>query len=309
MCRGDYGTCLHHDKRILCPEVWTWDGLMSKKDEVGERAWFYTWAQDEGSFDTRTFTREAMEAAKTEDYRLGEVPHAVTDFFMGVDPAAAASGHCAIIGWGLDRRTGQRYLLDIFNETGMRTWDLVVDAIVEQAKRLQASGSATFRAAIIERTNTQLTLINDQRLHRAIKGMGARVVEYRTRTGTGGQAKRDSFDISTIGGLYDAGLVSLPYGGTIPERQRVDAYVEQFLSWRVDAEGRSIKHLKRDMVMATLFAESEARKILNRPKKKSRPRPLPDFVRQRFAPRRERTHGTKTLSDEEVAERRALAAT
>jgi hypothetical protein len=257
-CSGDYETCEHTRERILCPEVWTWDGLMAKKQEVGERAWFYTWAQDEGSFDTRTFTREAMEDAKTNDYRLGEVPHDVTDFWIGVDPAAAASGHCAIVGWGLDRHAKQRYLLSIFNERGMRTWDNVIDAIQRIAVQLTSGSSANFRAVVIERTNTQATLINDTSLHRAIRGMGAQVIEYRTRTGMGAQAERDSFDISTIGGLYDAGLVSLPYGGTFAEREAVDGYVEQFLAWRVDEQGRSIKHLKRDMVMATLFAESEA---------------------------------------------------
>jgi hypothetical protein len=35
-----------------------------------------------------------------------------------------------------------------------------------------------------------------------------------------------------------------------------------------DDEGHSIKHLKRDMVMATLFAESEAFALANRPETK-----------------------------------------
>lgn len=264
---------------------------MSKKDEVGEQAWFYTWAQDEGSFDTRTFTRETIEAAKTEDFRLGEVPSPVTDVYIGVDPAVAASGHCAIIGWGLDRRTKQRYLLSVFNETGLRTWGNVIDAIAATAVRLKSQG-ATLRSVVIEQTNVQASLIQDERLTRLIRGMGARVVTFRTRTGSGAQARLDSFNITTIGGLFDAGLISLPYGGTVQARELVDAYVEQFLSWRVDDEGRSIKHLKRDMVMACLFAESEAFKEANRVRdRKPRPRPImPAFVEQSYREERRWRH-------------------
>jgi hypothetical protein len=286
-CPGDEA-CERKAERVLTPEVWTWEGLERKREDVGERTWWYMWRLAEGGdFESRTFRREAMEDARTDDYRLGEVALAITDTFLGVDPAAAASGHAAIISWGLDRRTGQRYLIDIFNETGLRTWGNLIDAIGTKAAALHQAG-ATFRSCVIEETNTQQTLINDERLTRLIRGMGARVITYKTRTGSGAQARRDSFNISTIGGLFDAGLVSLPYGGTVAEREAVDKYIEQFLAWRVDEEGRSIKHLKRDMVMATLFAESEAFTLAHRPAKaKPRPKPLPDFVKRRFgnAPR------------------------
>ena len=46
----------------------------------------------------------------------------------------------------------------------------------------------------------------------------------------------------------------------------MDAYIDQLAAWRTDADGHSIKHLTRDMVMATLFAESEAFVLANRPK-------------------------------------------
>jgi hypothetical protein len=282
-CPGDYEICEHRTERILAPEVWTWDGLMAKKDEVGERAWFYTWAQDEGSFDTRTFTREAMEAAKTDDYRLGEVPHAVTDLYIGVDPAAAASGHCAIVSWGLDRRSKQRFLIDVFNERGLRTWSNVIDQILEMAGPLVRS-HANFRSVVIEETNVQGTLIHDPRLHREIRSMSANVVTYKTRTGSGAQARRDTFNITSIGALYDGGLITLPYGGTFDENAKVDAFIEQHLAWRVDEEGRSIKHLKRDQVMACLFAESEAFKQANKVIERKPHRPIvPRFAEQSWS--------------------------
>ena len=45
----------------------------------------------------------------------------------------------------------------------------------------------------------------------------------------------------------------------------MDAHVDQLCAWRTDAQGRSIRQLTRDMVMATLFAESEALVLANRP--------------------------------------------
>ncbi len=45
----------------------------------------------------------------------------------------------------------------------------------------------------------------------------------------------------------------------------MDAHVDQLCAWRTDAQGRSIRQLTRDMVMATLFAESEVLVLANRP--------------------------------------------
>jgi hypothetical protein len=284
-CPGDE-VCERQDERILTPEVWTWDGLERKRKEVGERTWWFMWRLAEGGdFETRTFRRDALEAARTEDHRLGEVPHAVTDIYLGVDPAAAASGVCAIVGWGLDNRTKQRYLLDLYAERGLRTWTNAVDEIISMATRL--ARHATLRSVCIELAGTQTALIQDPRLNREVRSLGARVVEYATRTGVGGQAKRDAFDITTLGSLFDGELISLPYGGTVAEREKVDAFIEEFLAWRTDEAGHSLKWLKRDQVMATLFAESEAFKRANRPtdRKPVRGMAMPGFVRTPTPPR------------------------
>lgn len=101
---------------------------------------------------------------------------------------------------------------------------------------------------------------------------------YQTMTGTGGRAKRSNFDITTLGGLFDAGLITLPYGGTFDEIAKVDAYIDQLCAWRTDDLGHSIRYLTRDMVMATLFAESEAFVLANRPTER-KPRKPPDIPR------------------------------
>jgi hypothetical protein len=252
-CPGD-DVCVHQAERVLCPEFWNWDALVRKRKEVGEQTWFFTWMQEEGSFEDTTFKREVLEDSRTGEYRLGEVPHACTHVFLGVDPATAPSGHCAIVVWGLDNRTKQRYLIDIFNEKGMRNYGNIIAQLEEYARRYEP------RKVVIEQNAQQKGgLISEVGLQRSMRNLGVRVEPYQTVTGTGGRAKATNFDITTIGGLFDGGLISLPYGGTDADNAKVDAYITQLCHWRTDDDGHSIKKLKRDMVMATLFAESEAR--------------------------------------------------
>lgn len=236
----------------LCPEYWTTDALAIKRKDVGEMAWFYTWMQESGSYDEATFKRDVLESSRVPDFALGEVPHPVTDVFIGVDPAVAASGYCAIVAWGIDRRTKQRYLIDVFNKKGLRTWDNVIAQIVDMARAYSP------RKVIIELANTQGSLAYNPTLEREIRNLGSRIEVYKTMTGTGARAEQSNFDITTIGGLFDAGLVTLPGGGSYEDQARVQAYIDQLVKWRTTDEGTSMKHLTRDMVMATLFAESEA---------------------------------------------------
>ncbi len=144
----------------------------------------------------------------------------------------------------------------------MRTWEVVVDAIIEIGQPYAAE--VRLRSCIIELASTQASLINHDRLRKQLASLGAKVKVYKTATGTGARSESDSFDITTLVTLFDEGLVTLPYGGTYVENARIDAYIDQLCAWRTDDEGHSVKHLKRDMVMATLFAESEAFALSNR---------------------------------------------
>jgi len=230
---------------VLCPEVWTYDGLVSKRKEVGESIWHYTWMQREGTFEDAVFTREKLLEARNRDYVIGKVPEQVTHVFLGCDPAI--SQFCAICAWGLDVRTGVRYLIDIFNQDKMRTFAAI------QAKILDFVGLYAPRTVAIEMNNLQGSISNDPEFVRDCRSYGARVVTYQTRTEMGARREADDFDISSIGALFDSDLVVLPYGDSSSEKI-VDAYIAQLLEWRP-----GVKYLTRDMVMATLFAECEAR--------------------------------------------------
>lgn len=243
----------------LCPELWSIEGLEAKKKEVGETTWFYTWMQAEGDVEDATFRREAMEEAKDPDFIMGETPAQVTHTFIGVDPAL--SQFCAIVCWGLDIRTGQRYLIDIFNQKGMRNWEEVMAVILRFTSKYSAS------AVAIEWNNTQQHIHNSEWFKREIRALGAKILPYQTRTSTGARAEADDFDISSVGALFDSGLVTMPYGDNA-SREAVDDYVSQCLIWRPKPPTTRSWHLTRDMVMATLFAEYPAREMYLRFKNK-----------------------------------------
>jgi hypothetical protein len=260
-------------QEILAPDLWTWEGLRVKKFEVKDK-WWSNWMQVEGQEDGATFAREKLLGARDRELLLEQVPSQVTDVFVGVDPAIR--GYCAIVAWGLDRRTGHRYLIDVQNRKGMQNWDNVAALTTELADRYRA------RVAVVEINNTQGDVF--YRVEKACRKVGVRCKGYATATATGAKAEETEFSISSIGALFDADMVVLPYGDA-ETAKRVDAYIDQLCNWRPRPSGTTSWHLIRDMVMATLFAESEAREIVRRaaraPKKQRRA--MPGFVEKAFA--------------------------
>ncbi len=134
-------------------------------------------------------------------------------------------------------------------------------------ERMEAEPRLRLRSCIIELGSTRASLINHDRLRKQLPSLGAKVKVYKPATGTGARSESDSLDITSIGTMFDEGLVTLPCEGTTP-RTRSRRLHRPARAWRTDDEGHSEKHLKRDMVMATLFAESEAFVMENRPEQK-----------------------------------------
>jgi hypothetical protein len=274
-------------KEVLCPDLWSWEGLMVKKFQVKEK-WWSNWMQAEGDEEGQTFKREKLLEARNRDYILGSVPPQVTDVFVGVDPAIR--NYAAFICWGLDRKTGNRYLIDVENRKGMGNWDNVAALTVELADRYDA------RIVVVETNNTQGDVF--WRVESACRKIGVRCKGYQTVSATGARNEETEFSISSIGALFDADMVVLPYGDA-DSAKRVDAYIDQLCNWRPRPSGTSSWHLTRDMVMATLFAESEAREVVRRASRPRllRRREMPVFVENTFDVRKTATY--KSSTDEE----------
>lgn len=265
-----YPAVLNDERQeILCPEVWTFGGLMEKKSEVGPDVWLYTWMQDEGAAEGATFRKETLHAALNGTRNLGHVPREVSDIVIGVDPAVR--GFCAMVKWGVDRNTGKRYLIDLVNQDKMGNYPAIISRLVELCEK---PGSP--RTVVIETNNIQASLADDPRLRTEMARLGIRIEGYQTITAQGARAEQTDFSITTIAALYENGLVDLPYGDGETQKM-IDAYIKQHCDWRAGA-----KKIVRDMVMATLFAEYQAREFARkRPKPPTRPTRAPDWVKNR----------------------------
>jgi hypothetical protein len=113
-----------------------------------------------------------------------------------------------------------------------------------------------------------------EKLREVLRGRGIRLVPYKTATATGAQAQETEFDITSIGKLMDERMVTLPFRLTdLDTQQRMGELITQFLRWRPRPAGKTSWHLQRDIVMATLFAESEARRFVRYAQAETNPTP------------------------------------
>lgn len=249
-----YPAVLEDEKRkVLVPELWTYEGLQRKRKEVGEEVWAFQWQQQEVDDATATFTRDAMDSCKDFDRALGEVPANASKIVVGVDPAV--SGYTAIVAWGVNPKTGMRYLVDFINEDKMKNEDNIANRVVEFAKAYKVD------KVVVEVRNIQSSIY--LKIRDMLRGTNIRVVDYKTATATGAQATETEFDITSIGKLFDDRMVSIPYRlNDHHTKKQMDTFIEQFLLWRPRPPGKSSWRLIRDIVMATLFAESEARRFV-----------------------------------------------
>lgn len=301
-----YPAILNEEKHeLLCPEVWTWEGLEAKRKEVGEDVWAFHWMQQEVVAFGSAFTREQLNGCLDYDRHMGEVPHEADHVVLGVDPAL--SGYCAMVVLGIASSSGTRYLVDYVNERGMRHWDEVVRRGIGLATKYGVD------TIVVETNNTQGDVY--ERFRRECVKMGIRCVGYKTATAMGAKAEETDFDISSIAALADQRIFRLPYKDTQWEnsRRRTEAFIEQFTMWRPRPPGRSSWHLVRDLVMATLFAESEARRYVRRARtrpEKERVSRAPKWARNRDGkwpwqqPSQRPWHDRQGLSDDEVRELR-----
>lgn len=256
----------------LCPEIFTLDDLAKRRRKVGESAWAFHYMQEPIDERIATFTQNQMDSCKAYDRTLGDDPPKATFRVLGVDPAV--SGFCAMIVWGVDPSSGMRYLIDFVNEEGMRTEDNIAYRTVAEAEAYRC------QVIVVEVRNIQASIF--EKVRDMCRGKNIKVVAYKTATSTGAQAEETDFSITTIGKLMDDRMVSLPFANHDQHTQvQMQTFITQFLRWKPRPPGKSSWHLVRDLVMAALFAESEARKAVkdaNRPERKTRVRDVPRWA-------------------------------
>jgi len=162
----------------------------------------------------------------------------------GFDPAI--TGYAAAVVLGVDRRTGVRWVLDVWTEANQKPHGMT-------AKLKELTLKYNVREWVVEKNMHQL--IHDQDLRNFLGNRGCVMKEHYT-----GNNKNDlDFGVASMamlfdGALKDEGLIRIPQRS---QNEGVKAFLEQLITWFPQSKAR------QDTVMALWFAETRARELAN----------------------------------------------
>ena len=233
-----------------------WDGpaLFKKRARMRPENWARVYQQQQVS-GSEIFDPDAVAASINQSRRPGIIPRGMPAcrpegmdglvVMAGLDPASP-SGYVAATCIGLDMRTQKRYVLDLWNKTGMTPDDiraLIKDWTVKY-------GISEWR---IEKNAFQTMLTQDREVREFLGSRGAVLREHFT-----GQNKWDTdYGVTSLTMLF-AGwqdgnqLVELPRTN---DHEAGKSFIEQLVTWMPDAP----KGHKTDIVMSFWFTELACR--------------------------------------------------
>jgi hypothetical protein len=174
-----------------------------------------------------------------------------------MDPAL--SGSCAAIAYAVDRTSGKRFVLDVFNRAGMTP-----QGIHEQIRVWTDRYSP--HEWRIEKNAMQGMITQDQVLREWLAQRGVQLREHYT-----GREKWDAeFGVASMASLFprlnDAGEV-VPGSGLIElpssrSNEAVNQLMSQLIAWSPSQQGQKMRPGSNDIVMALWFAEIRARELV-----------------------------------------------
>jgi hypothetical protein len=162
----------------------------------------------------------------------------------GFDPAI--TGYAAAVVVGVDRRTGVRWVLDVWTAANQKPHGMT-------AKLKELTLKYGVNEWVVEKNMHQL--IHDHELRNFLGSRGCVMKEHYT-----GNNKNDlDFGVASMsmlfdGSLDDKGLIRIPQRS---QNEGVKAFLEQLITWFPQSKAR------QDTVMALWFAETRAREIAN----------------------------------------------
>jgi hypothetical protein len=231
-----------------------WNGpkLAVKRRSMSERNWSMVYQQEQVSADA-IFKPAAINGCSS-SRRPGPLlasplrPSGMLGLTVigGLDPAAA--GHTAAVVIGLDRRTGKRYLLDVFNQASLN-YNQIITVIKEWTVLY---GIQEWR---VEKNNVQAWIPQDQTLRDFLHSRGTSIQPHFTD----GNKWDVDFGVASMATLFDGyedghALIDLP---SPRDSAGVQALRTQLISWAPATKG------KTDLVMAMWFAEIRCRELMN----------------------------------------------
>jgi hypothetical protein len=162
----------------------------------------------------------------------------------GFDPAI--TGYAAAVVVGVDRRTGVRWVLDVWTAANQKPHGMT-------AKLKELTLKYGVNEWVVEKNMHQL--IHDHELRNFLGSRGCVMKEHYT-----GNNKNDlDFGVASMSMLFDGamddkGLIRIPQRS---QNEGVKAFLEQLITWFPQSKAR------QDTVMALWFAETRAREISN----------------------------------------------
>ena len=230
-----------------------------------DRLWNLVYMQQNTGAPDQPFSEQALEAAKTDSYRVGQTFPQMR-VVMGVDPALA--GTLAIVVVAYDRETKERFVLDCVTLTNFQQPEVGKRTIVDTASRY---GAVRCR---IEMNAMQGWLTKDVMFRRQLLGIGCQLEEEFT----GRHNKYDpDWGVGSVGGQFEEGLWHIPW--TADSQAKMRPFVEELAVWRPGVK------VKQDRVMALWLADLQIRQLgIFRPGLPRRQANVPGWVRQARVP-------------------------
>lgn len=227
-----------------------WDGprLAKLRRKLKPATWALVYMQEPVS-EEAVFTIEAINGCQDGSRWRGQTPKLKNATIVaGLDPATSA-GYTACVVLAVDRDTGKRYLIDVFNKQvraeGLR------ELIMDWTERYDID---VWR---IEKNAFQAFLTQDREINQFLASRGVRLDEHSTQ---GNNKNAPEWGVSSLENLFrgwqdKTALLDLP--GMNPN-EAYRTLKSQLVTWYPDHP----KTQKIDTVMALWMAETAARKIV-----------------------------------------------
>lgn len=245
---------------------WTGPRLDAVRNEVGPSRWAMVY-QNLDVADNAIFHPACVRGAVNGMRRPGPLvasaaghPDSPEGFYrvIGIDPAMA--GDTAAVAYAVDRRTRQRYVMDVHVMTAP-TPKAIKDLIFEWSDRYKP------HTVVVESNAFQLFLTKDEEIRSFLANKG---IAYRPHF-TGNNKQDAEFGVASLAPLFgtleekDGKNNGMKHGGNnmieLPDARSegVKKLVEQLITWMPGVRGNK---LKMDAVMALWFCELVAREVI-----------------------------------------------
>jgi hypothetical protein len=232
--------------QMLWGDHFTYDMALQRRTEMSDAAFQLIYQNVDVPGLGASFTAEMLDGCKDTSRVVGQYDPSWR-LIAGLDLAGGTkdSGYTAGVLWGVDLRTGKRFLVDIFNVKSMRS-----PALKQQI--LDWSDQYPIYAWRVEANGLQSQIVQyDIELVRELATRGIRLEAHSTQ-----KNKWDpQFGVESMAPLYSAEMVSLPWGNA-PSARVSQQLVDQLVVFPMG--------MVSDVVMAHWFADLGCRDLMRR---------------------------------------------